>query len=87
MQLMIFSAICLTAASNTDGAAVTIQPCTGATSQKWQFVGNGQVQVFGNKCLDVTDGVNANAVKMQIWTCSTNNANQQWDYNVRVSVE
>ncbi|KJA25073.1 carbohydrate-binding module family 13 protein [Hypholoma sublateritium FD-334 SS-4] len=76
------TAICLTAASNNDGAAVTIQPCTGSTAQKWTFAGNGQVTVYGNKCLDVTDGKNADGTKMQIWTCSTNNPNQKWDYNV-----
>jgi hypothetical protein len=42
----------MTAASNTDGAAVSIQACTGAASQQWSFK-SGQVQVFGNKCLDV----------------------------------
>ncbi len=40
--------------------------------------------VYGNKCLDVTDGKNADGTKMQIWTCSTNNPNQKWDYNVRL---
>lgn len=77
-------AICLTAASNNDGAAVTIQSCTGSAAQKWTFAGNGQVTVYGNKCLDVTDGKNADGTKMQIWTCSTNNPNQKWDYNVRL---
>jgi hypothetical protein len=73
---------CLTAASNTDGAKVTIQPCTNAASQKWTFSGGGQVKAYGNKCLDVTSGKNADGTKMQIWTCSTNNPNQSWDYNV-----
>jgi len=72
---------CLTAASNSDGAAVTIQACTGAASQMWTFNG-GQVKLFGNsKCLDVTNGANTNGNKLQIWTCSTNgNQNQQWYY-------
>jgi len=39
------------------------------------------VQVFGNKCLDVTDGVNADGVKMQIWSCWGQNPNQQWYYD------
>lgn len=74
--------MCLTAASNNDGAIVTIESCTGATSQKWTFTG-GSVQVYGNKCLDVTNGSTANGVKLQIWTCSTNgNPNQQFYYTV-----
>jgi hypothetical protein len=75
---------CLTAASNTDGAPVTLQTCTGATSQQWSFTGGsqgGQVQIFGSKCLDVINGVNADGTKLQIWTCSTNgNVNQIWWY-------
>lgn len=72
---------CLTAASNTDGAQVTIQTCTGAASQKWVFAA-GTVRVFGNKCLDVTDGLNVDGNKLQIWGCGPdNNVNQKWYYN------
>ncbi len=71
---------CLTAASNNDGAWVTIQPCTGSVFQKWTFTG-GVVQVFGNKCLDVTDGVNADGSKIQISTCLSQNPSQQWYYD------
>ncbi|KAJ7692163.1 carbohydrate-binding module family 13 protein [Mycena rosella] len=72
---------CLTAASNTDGAIVTIQACTGAAAQKWTFTG-GSLKLFSNtKCLDVTGGSTTNGVKLQIWTCSTNNnPNQQFWY-------
>jgi len=73
------SAKCMTAASNSDGAIVTIQPCNNAASQKWVF-SNGNVKVFGNKCLDVTGGSTANGTKMQIWTCSNNNPNQKFGY-------
>ncbi|KAF8149025.1 macrophage activating glycoprotein [Crassisporium funariophilum] len=73
------SAKCLTAASNNDGAQVTIQPCNGSASQKWTFAG-GTAKVYGNKCLDATDGKVVDGTKMQIWTCSTNNANQQFQY-------
>ncbi|KAJ7716518.1 alginate lyase-domain-containing protein [Mycena metata] len=72
---------CFTAASNADGAIVTIQTCTGSTAQTWTFTG-GSVKIFGNtKCLDVTNGSTANGNKLQIWTCSTNNnPNQQFYY-------
>jgi hypothetical protein len=77
------TAKCLTAASNSDAAIVTIQPCTGSASQKWTF-GGGVVKVFGNKCLDVPEGRLVDGTKLQIWTCSTNNANQKWGYTVRL---
>ncbi|KAJ7732680.1 ricin B lectin domain-containing protein, partial [Mycena metata] len=72
---------CLTASSNADGATVVVEPCTSSnTAQTW--VHNGQtLLVFGNKCLDVTNGVtNTNGVKMQIWTCTPGqgDAAQHW---------
>jgi len=71
----------MTASSNANGATVTLQACTGASSQQWSFK-SGQVQVFGNKCLDVTNGVDENGTKLQIWTCDTTgkNKNQQFYY-------
>jgi len=39
---------------------------------------NGPIQIFGDKCLDVTDGVDADGTKLQIWTCDFANANQRW---------
>lgn len=75
---------CLTAASNSDGARVTIQDCvSGQQNQQWVMNNGVNVRVFGNKCLDVTDGKNADGTRLQIWTCSSGNANQMWDYNVR----
>ncbi|KAF8903752.1 hypothetical protein CPB84DRAFT_727292 [Gymnopilus junonius] len=71
---------CLTPSSNTDGAPVTVQPCNNTPSQKWTFTSNGIIQIYGNKCLDVTEGVNGDGTKMQIWTCTTNNNNQKWGY-------
>lgn len=72
---------CLAAASNTDGAQVVIQTCTGAANQKWVFTG-GSVRVFGDKCLDVTEGINQDGTKLQIWTCTaTGSINQSWYYN------
>ncbi|KAG6812252.1 hypothetical protein H0H92_003708 [Tricholoma furcatifolium] len=72
---------CITAASNTDGANVTIQDCTYTNNQKWTFTG-GTVQVFGTKCLDVPNGSLADGTHMQIWTCTANNANQQFYYTI-----
>ena len=71
---------CLTVKSNTDGAAVVIRTCTNTESQRWTF-GNSQVRVFGDKCLDVPEGQDANGVKLQIWTCSPTGNNQKWFYD------
>jgi hypothetical protein len=43
--------------------------------QSWTLV-SGTLQTFGNKCLDVTSGSTTNGNKMQIYTCSSGNANQ-----------
>lgn len=70
--------VCLTAASNANQAAVQIEPCSaGSSSQAWTNTG-GTLQIFGNKCLDVTGGSTANGVKMQIYTCGNGNANQKF---------
>ncbi|KAJ7114724.1 ricin B lectin domain-containing protein [Mycena epipterygia] len=71
--------VCLTAASNADGALVEIEPCVagGSTAQSWTVSGSS-LQVFGNKCLDVTGGATADGTKMQIWTCTGGDTNQEW---------
>jgi hypothetical protein len=85
---------CLTAASNINGAQVTIQNCStsSAASHDWTVVAGGapegagpgpasQVKIFGNKCLDVTDGRDVNGVFLQIWTCAAENGNQLFRFN------
>ncbi|KAJ6475969.1 hypothetical protein C8R47DRAFT_1141883 [Mycena vitilis] len=74
------AAKCLTAASNTDGAVVEIEDCVaaGSTSQSWTISSTGNtLQLFGTKCLDVTNGATADGTKLQIWTCS-GGPNQNW---------
>jgi len=73
------SAKCLSVASNTDGAAVEIEDCVsgGSTSQGWTVSGSN-LQIFGTKCLDVTNGATTNGNKLQIWTCAAGNTNQMW---------
>ncbi|KAJ7782613.1 hypothetical protein B0H16DRAFT_1298244 [Mycena metata] len=52
-----FTGKCFTAASNSDGAIVTIQTCTGSTAQDMDFHRRAASKSFGNtKCLDVTNG-------------------------------
>jgi hypothetical protein len=40
-----------------------------------------QIRIFGDKCLDVTDGNGTDGTWLQIWTCYNGNPNQQWQYN------
>jgi hypothetical protein len=61
------------------GASVTIQGCTFDDNQLWNFSG-GTIRIFGNKCLDVTNWVDQDGTKLQMWTCSSGNTNQQWYY-------
>ncbi|KAJ7504954.1 hypothetical protein B0H11DRAFT_450058 [Mycena galericulata] len=71
--------MCLTVASDANGAAVEIEPCVaaGSTSQSWTVSGSN-LQIFGNMCLDVTNGATANGTPLQIWECFTGNTNQEW---------
>ena len=41
-----------------------------------------QLQIYGDKCVDVTDGVNAEGTALQIWTCDAQNANPNQRFNV-----
>ncbi|KAJ7245984.1 ricin B lectin domain-containing protein [Mycena rebaudengoi] len=88
---------CLTASSNADGAPVIIHDCpVGAApsvSHTWVAAAGvgkpGALKIFGDKCLDVKDGVNADGTKLQIWTpacvdvtngnVTTGNVMQIWD--------
>ena len=71
---------CLTASGTDNRAAVDIQKCDGHADQQWTFTG-GTVNIFnGTKCLDVTNGANADGTLLQIWDCVAYNTNQQWYY-------
>ena len=79
--------MCLTLAENRSGANIVLRPCVGGADQKWVFR-NGSVAVNGDKCLDVTEGVNANQTLLQGWSCNpaAPDPNQSWYYNVRHSL-
>ncbi|KAJ7334733.1 ricin B lectin domain-containing protein [Mycena albidolilacea] len=77
---------CISAGENVDGEPVVIHDCNteDLTLQDWTatFAVRGNtspspIKIFGDKCLDVTGGVNALGTKLQIWTCS-GGPNQQW---------
>ncbi|CCA67406.1 hypothetical protein PIIN_01237 [Serendipita indica DSM 11827] len=65
----------------TNGSPIVVADCTGGADQLFTFQ-NGQVTMYGGSmCLDVTDGVNADGTKLQIWQCYQGSANQAWYYN------
>ncbi|KAJ6473635.1 carbohydrate-binding module family 13 protein [Mycena vitilis] len=72
---------CLTAASDANGAVVKIEDCisAGSSSQSWT-VSESSVQIFGNKCLDVTGSAITTGTKMQVWTC-TGGPSQKWEHS------
>jgi hypothetical protein len=49
------------------------------SAQSWS-VGT-YTRVYGDKCLDVTNGGTSNGVRMQIWSCAPGNKNQKWIYD------
>ncbi|KAJ7865535.1 ricin B lectin domain-containing protein [Mycena leptocephala] len=82
---------CIAVANNADGEPLIIHDCNtdDLANQDWEvsfFTREnstpGPIKVFGDKCIDVTGGVNADNTKLQIWTCDTSepndNPNQQW---------
>ncbi|KAJ7210583.1 ricin B lectin domain-containing protein, partial [Mycena haematopus] len=59
------------------------ETCTNATAlNSWVFPQGegvvGTIQIFGDKCLDATNGANVDGTKLQIWTCASGNTNQLW---------
>ncbi|KAF7369744.1 hypothetical protein MVEN_00306100 [Mycena venus] len=87
-----WQAFCIAAVSDTDGAEVTLAPCTESDLHTTFPNGNitwtvpvapltGQIKTFGNKCLDVPNGSTANGVKLQLWTCTEGNVNQLFRTN------
>jgi hypothetical protein len=64
--------------ANNDAVAVLLCNVDDA-NQKWSFA-NGTVSVNGNMCLDVTDGSDVDGAKLQVYSCTEGNTNQQWYY-------
>ncbi|KAJ7640148.1 ricin B lectin domain-containing protein [Mycena rosella] len=78
---------CISAESNEDGAPLVVHDCNteNVTNHDWevsfftrQNAGPQAITVFGDKCIDVVGGVNADGTKLQIWTCDAANTNQMW---------
>ncbi|KAJ7192229.1 ricin B lectin domain-containing protein [Mycena pura] len=78
---------CIAAETNADGSPLVIHNCNNEplADHDWQVsfftkqnTSPQQIKVFGDKCIDVTNGVNADGTKLQIWTCANQNTNQMW---------
>ncbi|KAJ8079334.1 hypothetical protein PM082_021836 [Marasmius tenuissimus] len=78
---------CISVYFNTAGAPVVIHNCDAEDSvlHDWDFnrftrqnAPPQPLKIFGDKCLDVKDGVNADGAKLQIWTWVDGNTNQLW---------
>ncbi|KAJ7305535.1 ricin B lectin domain-containing protein [Mycena albidolilacea] len=78
---------CMAVADNADGEPLIIHNCNteNTANQDWDVtfdvrtpVGPQQIKIFGDKCIDVKDGVNADGTKLQIWSCISGSKNQQW---------
>ncbi|KAJ7770651.1 ricin B lectin domain-containing protein [Mycena metata] len=82
------SGMCLTAASDANGTPVTISNCisSGPTSQSWTVSTSGTLVVYGNMCLDVTNGAAASGTLLQIWSCTSQDANQLWTVGTSGSI-
>ncbi|KAJ7054608.1 ricin B lectin domain-containing protein [Mycena amicta] len=86
---------CIAVEDNVDGAPVVVHNCNEDDGDNavydWEVsfftrqpAGPQQIRIYGDKCIDVKDGVNADGTLLQIWTCDENSANpnQLWtSYN------
>ncbi|KAJ6487785.1 ricin B lectin domain-containing protein [Mycena sanguinolenta] len=79
--------ICITAGENADGAPLVVQPCSVnfSLNQEWRVTTFSEessvpspMVVFGDKCIDVPNGHDADGTPLQVWTCEEGNPNQQW---------
>jgi hypothetical protein len=74
-------------AYTTDGAAIQLWDCHTGGNQLWSISSNGStsdardfklVGAASGKCLDLSQGSSSNGAKMWIWTCDSNNTNQNF---------
>lgn len=61
--------------STTDGTQVQLWDCNNRTNQQWTYTSQGELRVYGDKCLDAAG--TANGAKVQIYSCWGGD-NQKW---------
>jgi Ricin-type beta-trefoil lectin domain len=66
--------------ATANGTFLEIWDCNGGSNQQWNYLSNGELQVYGNKCLDVAGYAKAPGTKVEIWDCN-GGTNQQWNLN------
>jgi poly(3-hydroxybutyrate) depolymerase len=66
--------------TSTNGTQVQLWDCHGGTNQRWTYITNRQLTVYGNKCLDASGQGTTNGTTVVIWDCN-GQANQQWNVN------
>ncbi|KAJ7893397.1 ricin B lectin domain-containing protein, partial [Mycena olivaceomarginata] len=87
---------CIAAANNSDGAPLIIRNCNteNATNQNWQLSTGADsapqhIMIFGDKCINVKDSLNAEGTKLELLMCVGGNQNQEWifveDSTIRLS--
>ncbi|MFD4532919.1 ricin-type beta-trefoil lectin domain protein [Kitasatospora sp. NPDC058397] len=71
--------LCLDAAGahNANGTAVQTWTCNGTEAQNWAIGTDGTVRVLGT-CARPTGGNAGSSAQIELWTCDTNDASQQW---------
>jgi hypothetical protein len=70
--------------TGVNGAAVQLWDCqSAAADQHYTWTGSALTAI--GRCLDITSGGTANAVKLQLWDCNGTGA-QQWTFNSDGSV-
>jgi len=91
----------LPALQNMTGRALVVQANTPFNNQsvvlnfedldnqgmRWFYNGTQMVSWDGTACLDVTDGVDADGTKLQVFFCSDGNAEQQWVFNSDFTIQ
>ena len=66
--------------ATANGTLLEIWDCNGGSNQQWTYLSNGELQVYGNKCLEVPGSVKTAGTAGEIWTCN-GGSNQQWNLN------
>jgi Ricin-type beta-trefoil lectin domain-like/Secretion system C-terminal sorting domain len=77
--------------STLDGGNVQQWGCTAGTNQQWKVTSLGDCKYSltarnSNKCLDLSTGGISNATNIQQWSCDSQNANQQFTFELASSL-
>ncbi len=74
----IFTNRCLFETGTGNGSHVTMQPCSGASSEHWTYSGNQWKNAASGKCLNDPGSNLANGTQLVIWSCTGDPVNERW---------